>query len=122
MKKAKTIAPQAPKARRTANDIMMMEDRPTFTVEVPEWGLIGEDAAIVRQPDTYTVARIDESCDKTAHGICLRNAKLIVDCCISPKFGAEHIETLATSKSATAIGRLVSAILLGSKKNVSSPI
>jgi len=120
MTKAKATAPQAPKQRKTANDIINMEDRPTFSVEVPEWDLIGDEAAIVRQPDTYTVARIDESCDKTAHGMCLRNARLIVDCCISPKFGPEHIETLATSKSATAIGRLVSAILLGSKKNVAS--
>ena len=128
MTKAKTIAPQAPKAQKnlkpqkTAADILAMDDRPIFSVDVPEWDLLGDNAAIVQQADTYTVAKIDESSEKTPRGMCYRNAKLIIECCISPKFGPEHIEALALSKSATAIGRLVTAILLGSKKNVSSQI
>lgn len=112
MKKAKNeIAP-----RRTAADIMAMEDRPTFTVEVPEWGLTGDNAAICKQPDAFTIAKIEESCDNTAHGRCVRAAKLIVEGCLDPKFGPEHIEALATAKNATAVAILAGAIISGAKK------
>jgi len=97
-----------------------MEDRPEFPVEVPEWDLTGDNAAIVRQADSFTVSKIEESCDGSAHGKALKGARLIVDCCVDPKFGPEHIEALATAKSATAVGRLVTAILVGPKKNISS--
>jgi hypothetical protein len=120
MSKAKQAdaKPAQPVKRITAADIMAGDDRPTFTVEVPEWGLIGENAALVRQPDAYTIAKIQESCDDTPHGRCMRAARLIVEGCLDPKFGPEHLDALATSKSPTAIGRLTSAILLGSKKNL----
>lgn len=122
MTKAKPAikAPTAQKARPTAADIMAINDRPTFTVEVPEWGLIGENAAVVRQLDTLTIARIQESSDDTAHGRCMRAARVILEGCIDPKFGPEHLETLATSKSSTAISRLNVAILSGLKKNIGS--
>lgn len=122
MTKAKTIAPQAPKAQKTAADIMAMDDRPTFTVEVPEWGLTGEDAAVVRQCDTFTISKIAEACEDTAYGRCKRAALLIVEGCISPKFGPEHIEALITSKSSVAIGKLAAAIMVGGKKKEASEI
>lgn len=115
-------AENKPSARPTAADILAMDDRPTFTVEVPEWGLVGDNAAVVRQPDPYTIAKIQESCPDTPHGRCMRAAKLIVEGCVDPKFGPEHLDALINSKSATAIGRLTAAIMLGSKKNVDMKI
>lgn len=113
MKKAKNeIAP-----RRTAADIMAMEDRPTFTVEVPEWGLVGDNAAICKQPDAFTIAKIVESCEASAMGMCRRAAMMIVEGCIDPKFGPEHIDALTTAKSANAVATLAAAITLGPKKN-----
>jgi hypothetical protein len=121
MTKAKAkIAPKAPKARPTAAEIMAQDDRPTFPVDVPEWGLVGETAAIVRQLDTLTVAKIQESCEDNAMGRCMRAARVIVEGCVDPKFGPEHLEALATSKSSTAISRLNIAILGGLKKNIGS--
>jgi hypothetical protein len=116
MTKPKEKQSAKPASMPTAADIMAQDDRPTFTVEVPEWGLVGENAAVVRQPDTLTIAKIQESCPDTAHGRCMRAAKLIVEGCVSPKFGPEHLEALATAKNPNAIGRLVAAIMLGHKK------
>lgn len=118
MKVKPAIKAAAPKSRPTAADIMAKDDRPTFTVEVPEWGLVGENAAIVRQLDTLTVAKIQESCEDNAHGRCMRAARVILEGCVDPKFGPEHLETLATSKSSNAVARLNYAILNGIKKNI----
>lgn len=115
--KAKAVAAKKPATMPTAADIMSMDDRPTFTVEVPEWGLIGENAAKVRQADPLTISKIEESCDNSARGRCMKAARLIVECCVEPKFGPEHLEALVTAKSATAISRLTIAIMTGSKKN-----
>lgn len=111
--------PTTPKPQQpTADQIMSMDDRPTFPVEVPEWGLVGELAAVCRQPDVATLAAIEASCADDHKGKCLRAAKIIVEGCISPKFGLQHIPALASAKSPTAIGRLVVAILAGGKKNI----
>jgi len=101
----------------TADQIIAMDDRPEFTVEVPEWGLVGEDAAVCRQPDIATLASIEGSCDDSPEGKRLRAAKIIIEGCVSPKFGIQHIIPLSEAKSPTAIGRLVMAILSGGKKN-----
>lgn len=102
--------------RPTADEIMSLDDRPEFSVEVPEWDLVGENAAICRQPDIFTLSMIEESCPDTPEGKRQRAAKIILEGCISPKFGLQHLPVLATSKSPTAIGRLVVAILAGGKK------
>jgi hypothetical protein len=102
--------------RPTADQIMAMDDRPEFPVEVPEWGLVGENAAICRQPDILTLSMIEGSCADTPEGKRQRAAKIIIEGCLSPKFGLQHMELLSTSKSPTAIGRLVVAILAGGKK------
>ena len=107
-------------AQPTATDIMGMDDRPTFTVEVPEWGLVGDNAAIVRQPDVYTIACIEESCDSTPRGRAIRAARIAVEGCVSPKFGQEHVEALATTKNPVALGRIVAAIMMGPKKKLDS--
>lgn len=114
--KAKPAAVKKPASMPTANEIMSMDDRPTFTVEVPEWGLVGENAAVVRQPDPFTIAKIQESCPDTAHGRCMRAAKLIIEGCVSPKFGPEHLELLITAKNPNAVSRIVAAIMIGDKK------
>lgn len=98
---------------KQAADILAMDDRPEFRVEVPEWGLVGEDAAVCRQLDIETLAKIELSCDQSAEGRAKRSARLIIEGCISPKFGPEHEEALAKTKNPIAIGRLVFGILNG---------
>lgn len=101
--------------QKTANEIMEMDDRPTFPVEIPEWGLVGEDAALIKQPDAYTLACIETSCDMTSEGRARRTARLVIEGCVSPKFTLEHEHTLMHSKSPTAIGRIIDAIFNGKK-------
>jgi hypothetical protein len=103
--------------RKTASEICAFEDRAPFPVEVPEWDMVGEDAAIVRQPDVLTIANIESSCDQSPEGRARRAARLIIAGCVEPKFTIEHEQTLMTAKSPVAIGRLVEAIFSG-KKNV----
>jgi hypothetical protein len=102
--------------RKTADEIMMMDDRPLFPVEVPEWGLIGEDAAMVRQPDALTLARVGSEADDSPEGKVRQSVLLIMECCVEPKFQAHHLEKLMREKSATAVSALISGIMAGGKK------
>jgi len=94
-----------------------MDDRPIYGIEVPEWDLVGDNMALVRQPDPYVIACIESSCDQTPRGRCIRAARIIIEGSVSPKFGPEHEEALATAKSPTAVGRMVAGIIMGPKKN-----
>lgn len=108
--------------RKTADEICAFDDRPEFPVEVPEWGLVGKDAAIVRQPDAFTIATIEGSCDGSPEGRARRSARLIIEGVVSPKFTVAHEEALMKAKSPTAIGRLVLSIFAGAPvKTPSSP-
>lgn len=100
-------------SKKTADEIMDMDDRESFPVDVPEWGRIGVDACVVKTPDIYTLSVIETSCDASAEGRAKRSARIIIEGCIDPKFGPEHETMLMTKKSPVAIGRLVLAIFEG---------
>ena len=104
--------------KKTADEICAMDDRPEFPVEIPEWDLVGENSAIVKQPDVFTIATIETSCDNSPEGRARRSARLIIEGCVSPKFTLQHEESLMKAKSPVAIGRLVDAIFNGKKRPV----
>ena len=103
------------KPQPTADEIILSDDRPEFPVEVSEWDLTGDNAAMVRQIDSATLALIEESCPKNHEGPAMRAAKIIVEGSIKPKFRPEHVPSLMKAKSPTAVNKLVNAILLGKK-------
>lgn len=104
-----------PQLQPSADEICLMDDRPEFLVEVSEWDLTGDNAALVRQIDSCTLALIEESCPKNHEGPAMRAAKIIVEGSVRPKFRPEHIPSLMKAKSPTAVNKLVNAILLGKK-------
>lgn len=101
---------------KTANDIFAIDDRPAFAVEVPEWDLIGDDAAQVRELTPLTMARVSESCDMDGKRDEAKfMARVIIEGCVSPQFGPGDEEKIM-QRSNRAARRLFTAIIAGKKK------
>lgn len=106
---------------KTAEEIIAFDDRPTFPVEVPEWGPDGDNTVQVRELSPLLMDYIADSCEiPDGKGGTKRNesqymAKIVVEGCVSPKFSPAHVEALQT-KSNRAIRRLFTAIVTGKKK------
>jgi hypothetical protein len=75
--------------------------------------MVGENAAMCRQPDVYTIAVIETSCDDTPEGRSKKAARMVIEGCVDPKFGPEHEDALIHAKSPIAVGRLAMGITLG---------
>lgn len=100
---------------KTAQDIFAIDDRPTFPVEVPEWGLTGEESAQVRELTPLQMARISESCDFDGKRDEAKfMARVIIEGCVMPQFGPGDEEKIM-GRSNRAARRLFTAIIAGKK-------
>ena len=101
--------------RKTAEEIRKLDDRKTFTVEVPLWGLTGPDSAIVRELTPLQMIRLGDSCtDETGNRDESKfMGRVIVEACVEPKFGPNDAEWLVSEKSNVAVRKLYLTILRG---------
>lgn len=110
----KPVEPPAPLPVKTAQEILDLEDRPVFPVEVPEWGC----TVMVRELDAEEFLEVNET-SRSAITRKVDSTKLITRTiaygCVEPSFTPVQA-LLLMKKSNNAINRLFGAINNGKKK------
>lgn len=98
---------------KTADELMALDDRPIFDVDVPQWGIVAK----VRECDVLQITAISKmaTLDDGTRDQAEFAARVIVAGCVDPKFEPRHIEQLK-AKSNSATTALFAAIISGKKK------